>query len=98
MSEAFIKLMAEHRRISILKALRDGGQSNDSILQTVCNDYGISSDRDQIRTTLSWLRDQGLANIRELDNGIMVATPTQSGIDAANGHKVVPGVKRPVAG
>ena len=101
MSEAFKQLMAEHRRLAILRALADpksGGSSNDSILQSAVVEVGVPSSRDQIRSAVNWLDEQGLLSVRKLDSGTMVAAITQSGIDVANGLSTVDGVQRPSPG
>jgi ABC-type branched-subunit amino acid transport system ATPase component len=101
MSEAFKQLMAEHRRLTILRALaspKSGGESNDSILQSVAVDAGIASSRDQIRSALTWLEEQDLVTLRPLESGTLVASISQRGIDVARGLVTVPGVRRPSPG
>lgn len=101
MSDAFNQLMAEHRRLSILRALaspKSGGESNDSILQSITNDFGVRSSRDQIKTALTWLEEQDLVVLRKLESGTFVATIRQRGIDVASGLLTVPGVQRPAPG
>jgi hypothetical protein len=101
MSEAFKILMAEHRRLAILRALaspKSGGESNDSILQTIVVDAGVASSRDQIRTAITWLDEQGLVSVRKLESGTLVAAITQSGVDVASGLSTVDGVQRPSPG
>jgi len=99
MGAAYEQLMAEHRRLSILRALEDariGPECNDSILHDiVVREYCIKSSRDQIRTALAWLRDQGLIRLKILEGGTYIAAATQSGNDVALGLSIVPGVKRP---
>lgn len=99
MGEAYERLMAEHRRLSILRALEDpqiGPECNDSILHDiVVREYCIKSSRDQVRTALSWLRDQGLVKLKILEGGTYIAVATQAGNDVALGNSFVPGVKRP---
>ena len=98
MSEAYEKLMSEHRRLSILRALEDaeiGPECNDSILHDiVCREYSIKSSRDQIRSELNWLKQQGLIRLKILDNGTFITIATQAGNDVVGGV-CVPGVKRP---
>ena len=101
MSEAFKTLMAEHRRLAILRALaspKSGGESNDSILQSIAIDAGIASSRDQIKSALTWLDEQGLVVVRSLESGTLVAAITQRGVDVAGGLLTVPGVQRPSPG
>jgi len=101
MSEAYNTLMSEHRRLSILRALASpdsGGKANDSILHTIVVDHGIGSSRDQIKTALSWLREQELVTLSTLASGTVVATITQRGGDVAAGNTTVPGVQCPSPG
>lgn len=101
MSEAYLQLMAEHRRLSILRALsspESGGKANDSILHSIVCSVGIPSSRDQIKTALTWLKDQGLITLNSLESGTFVAAITQSGLDVAAGNATVPGVQRPAPG
>lgn len=101
MSEAFKTLMAEHRRLAILRALaspKSGGESNDSILQSIVIDAGIASSRDQIRSAVTWLEEQDLVTVRTLESGTLVAAICQRGVDVAAGLLTVPGVQRPSPG
>jgi predicted transcriptional regulator len=99
MGEAYDRLMTEHRRLSILRALEDpqiGPECNDSILHDiVVREYCIKSSRDQIRTALTWLKDQGLIRLKILEGGVYIGGATQNGNDVARGNTVVPGVKFP---
>lgn len=101
MSEAFKRLMAEHRRLAILRFLADprsGGECNDSILQSIVVGAGVASSRDQIRTALTWLEEQDLVTLRMLESGTMVTSICQRGMDVAAGLLTVPGVQRPSPG
>ncbi|MFC4214003.1 hypothetical protein ACFP4H_12760 [Pseudophaeobacter arcticus] len=95
----YIDRISQHRRLTILKFLADSPEytSNASILEHVCNDFGISSSRDQIMGELDWLQEQGLATFE--DNGsFRVATITSRGVDIATGKARNAGVKRPRPG
>jgi hypothetical protein len=85
-----------HLRITILKLLlaAPGYRSNESLLHGFLPGRGFSLSRDQVRTELSWLHDQGLACVDEPD-GLMAAELTLAGIDVANGHISHPDVQRP---
>ncbi|MDA8428925.1 MAG: ArsR family transcriptional regulator [Geobacteraceae bacterium] len=102
MSDAYNQLMAEHRRLAILRFLahpKTNGTSNDSILQTVVvREAGIASSRDQIKTALTWLEEQDLVSLSILESGTFVATIRQRGFDVAAGLLTVPGVQRPAPG
>jgi len=94
---AFQDLMTEDARLVILRALEEdaGGYSaNESIIHAILVEFAHKLSRDQVRTQLSWLKDQGLVTLKDVA-GCLVATLTSSGIDVATGLSVVPGVRRP---
>lgn len=87
----------EHLRLSILRVLAEtpGYSANESLLTDVLrDDLGFGATRDQVRTELDWLAEQGLAIIATTA-GIKIATATGRGADVAAGHANVTGVKRP---
>ena len=83
-------------RLVILKALEQdlGYSHNESILHAIVEKFGHKCSRDQVKTQLAWLREQGLVDLEEVA-GIYVATITQRGADVATGRANAPGVKRP---
>lgn len=87
-----------HLRIALLRLLaRKEVQSytlNESILHQLVGDYGLAVTRDQIRTELQWLRDQGFVALKDLD-GFFVAGLTDSGLDIAEGRGTHAGIQRP---
>lgn len=91
--------LSQHRRITILRILEraQGYLANESILQSSLNQLGVTSTRDQVRTELAWLCDQGLLTTEDLQ-GLTVATLSELGFDVARGYTVVPGVQRPSPG
>lgn len=87
----------EHLRLSILRVLAEapGYSANDSLMTDVLrDDLGFACTRDQVRTELDWLAEQGLAVVT-ITAGIRIATATARGTDVAAGHASVSGVKRP---
>lgn len=97
MSDAYLQVMSEHRRLTILRHLAGPGGNagiNDSILQTICNDFGVSSSRDQVKSALNWLEEQGLCSLKRLDK-IVIAYPKQRGNDVAKGIILHDGVQPP---
>ncbi len=86
-----------HLRIAILKCLaRKEVQSytlNDSILHQLVDGYGLTVTRDQVRTEICWLRDQGMVTVRDLE-GFLVAGLTDSGLDIAEGRGSHPAIQR----
>lgn len=88
--------LSQHRRITILRILErsPGYKANESILCDSLNALGVTSTRDQVRTELAWLADQGLLTTEDLQ-GLSIATVTERGFDVARGLSTVPGVPRP---
>ena len=97
----FRDTLTEHRRLIILRSLENpkiGPTCNDAILQTICNEFGCRSSRDQVKSAAAWLEEQGLVSFRVQESGTYVVTITQRGAEAATGILTVPGVKRPSPG
>ena len=59
---AITQIMNEHERLSILHCLAamDDYAANNSIIQSVCAQYGNTMTMDKIGTHLFWLKEQGL--------------------------------------
>lgn len=89
-------ILQKHLRLTLLRSLKDdpGYTMNESMLTDISEHYGFNPSRDNVRTELSWLKEQGLVTIDD-GSGIMVATLTQRGEDVARGRATVPGVQRP---
>ncbi|GAB4197814.1 MAG: hypothetical protein OHK0024_36740 [Thalassobaculales bacterium] len=91
----------EHLRLTLLRLLADmpGRQANDSLLCAAARRFGVLASRDQVRTALAWLAEQGLLSLSaaSLPDGpaITVATLSQRGLDVAHGVAGLPGVARP---
>ncbi|GAA4650828.1 hypothetical protein GCM10023116_31110 [Kistimonas scapharcae] len=88
----------ECQRLVILRCLSEmtGYKANESILQNLLDCYGYSLSRDQVKTHMAWLAEQGLITVDTVAD-IQVATLTARGEDCAAGRAQVPGVKRPRA-
>ena len=99
MTQTYSQLITEDRRLVIVKALNEdpGYSHNESVLQSVLNMFGHRISRDQVRTLLGWLAEQGLITTDDVGD-CMVAKLTSRGSDVATGMVVVPGVKRPSPG
>lgn len=91
----YLEHNSRHRRLSILRVLSESPEfrANDSLLSMVVNDLGIVSTRDQLRTDITWLRDQGFVAVKETA-GIMVVTLTEAGGDIAEGRRTDPGIAK----
>lgn len=97
---SFAALLAEDRRLIILRALAEDHDYslNDFVLKRALASLGHEVSRDMLRGDLTWLKDQRLITLRELDDGaIWVARATEDGIDIARGRPH-PGVARPAPG
>jgi repressor of nif and glnA expression len=93
---ALEKIMNEHQRLSILHALAamDDYSANQSIVQTVCAQYGNKMTSDKVATHLAWLKEQGLIGTEQMGT-YTIATLTNRGLDVEQGMASQPGVKRP---
>lgn len=93
---AITNIMNEHQRLSILHCLAamDDYRANNSIIQTVCSQYGNAMTHDKIGTHLHWLSEQGLIKI-EAHESYSVAKLTSRGLDVEKGLAIAPGIKRP---
>jgi hypothetical protein len=97
MMSGYDRILAEDRRLTILRTLKqDHDYSvNDFVLKRALEALGHGVSRDMLRGDLTWLKDQRLVTLRELDDGaIWVATATEDGVDVAGGRPH-PGVARP---
>jgi Fe2+ or Zn2+ uptake regulation protein len=89
----------EHARLALLRALADLPKraGNESILADLLDSIGLPLSRDQVRTALTWLSEQGLVALKT-PGGYHVAELTPRGAEVAEGRAPHPGVKRPLPG
>ena len=92
---AYTETLSRHRRLAILRHLEALPEytSNASILQDVLAGVGLPSTRDQVRTEIAWLAEQGL--IRAEGEGFVVVTATSRGAEIARGLAQHPDIHRP---
>ncbi len=95
----YVETLSRHRRLTILRFLADSPEytSNVSILEEVCNEFGVTSNRDQVITDLEWLREQGFVSY-DGKGDFIVVTATQRGVEIAEGKARHEGVQRPRPG
>lgn len=95
---AIDKVMSEHQRLSILLALAamNAYQTNDSMLQSTCKQFGHIMSNDKVLNHLAWLEEQGLVILESIAS-YQLATLTSRGQDVAEGVATCPGVKKPRA-
>lgn len=87
----------EHRRLVILRCLAEigSGKANSSVLYDGVNCFGVPSTRDDIRTDVAWLAEQGLVRTETLVGALLLVTITERGQDVAEGRATTPGVRKP---
>lgn len=88
--------LAQHMRLALLRLLADapGYAVNDSLAGSALRQCGFHASRDQVRSELAWLAEQGLCRLEDV-GGLTVATLSERGRDVAEGRATVPGVQRP---
>lgn len=86
------------QRLSLLQALAEDPDysHNEHVLAALLQSLGHGVSRDQLRTELSWLAEQGLIKLDQAE--LYVARLTARGEDVAQGRSRVPGVARPRPG
>lgn len=92
---AFIR---EDQRLVMLRLLVElpGYTSNSSMLVQLLEQFGHVMTRDQVKTELAWLAEQGLVTAEDAGS-VVLAKLTERGADVAAGRARQPGVKRPGA-
>ncbi|AMK10865.1 hypothetical protein [Pseudodesulfovibrio indicus] len=93
------EVVAEHLRITILRLLAEQPDYtlNDSMIRDLVPQFGFRPSRDNVRTQLAWLAEQGLVST-QCNGGCYIAHLTERGEEVAKGYATVPGVKRPSPG
>lgn len=71
-------------------------RANSSVLTMALDSYGHTLSRDQVKTELHWLAEQGALTLQDV-GPVIVATLSERGQDIAAGRNRVPGIKRPGA-
>lgn len=93
---SYLEHLMQHARLAILRflAAAPSYSGNESLLTDAVNSVGVVVTRDQVKTAIGWLAEQGLVTVEEL-HGLTIAKATQRGIEVAEGRAIVAGVKRP---
>ncbi|HCB41845.1 MAG TPA: hypothetical protein DHW73_04180 [Pseudomonas sp.] len=94
----FADFLREHQRLVILRVLSEmpAYRSNSSVLAQALTSYGLEASRDQVKTEIHWLGEQGLLTVEDLDS-VLIVQLTERGSDVAAGRAKVPGIKPPGA-
>ena len=90
--------LRRHRRLSMLRTLEQAPQyrSNESMITQVLNSMAIATTRDQVRTELLWLEEQGFVTTEDV-HGLLIAEATQAGQEIALGRRTHPDIEKPSA-
>ncbi len=91
--------LKEEMRLVMLRLLNElpSYRGNSSTLHSGLTHWGLSFSRDQVKTELYWLKDQGCVEI-ELDNpDVIVVKLKERGQDVVENRTKVHGIKRPSA-
>ena len=94
----FANYIREDQRLVILRVLASmpSYTANSSVLHGALGQVGHNPSRDQVKTEIHWLAEQGLVTVEEVFD-LLVARITERGADVAAARTVVPGVKKPGA-
>lgn len=101
MTKSFAEIMEEDRRLVVLRALQEASDYslNESLIRKVIETVRLGViGKDQVRSLLTWLQDNGLVRLEKVGVGetpeLWVATVTATGAEVARG-RIWPGVARP---
>ncbi len=96
----YADFLREDQRLALLRLLAEmpSYRSNSSVLVSVMRTWGHDMSRDQVKTELTWLGEQGLLKVEDNLETVLVVALTERGADVAAGRVTQPGVKRPGPG
>lgn len=96
--ESFAEFLRRDIRLVMLRVLSElpAYRANSSVLTMALEHFGHAATRDQVKTELRWLQEQGLVTVEDI-GAVLVGTLTERGGDVARGRAQVPGVARPGA-
>ena len=93
------QFLVEDQRLALLRILSElpGYTANTSVLHTLLTNLAHVVSRDEIRSHVSWLDEQGLVEVEPIDgvDGLLIVRLVERGGDVAQGRATVPGVKKP---
>lgn len=89
----------EDIRFHLLKALRGAPNytANQEVLLAALRAAGHALNRDQIKIELAWL-SQASCLLLDTPMGVHIAQLTLEGLEALEGSRTIPGVRRPLPG
>ena len=91
--------LKEEMRLVMLRLLNElpSYRGNSSTLHSGLNHYGLSFSRDQVKTELYWLKEQGCLDIEMDSPAVVVVKLTERGQDVVENRTRIHGIKRPSA-
>ncbi|WP_180125637.1 ArsR family transcriptional regulator [Rhodoferax sp. BLA1] len=94
----FSQHLRQDQRLVLLRILSEmpSYRANSSVLVGLMEKLGHTMTRDQVKTELRWLAEQGLLAVEEAGS-VLVATLDERGQDVAEGRARVDGIARPRA-
>ncbi len=94
----FAAKLVEEMRLVSLRLLNElpSYRANSSTLHSGLSTLGLSFSRDQVKTELYWLKEQGCIEI-ELNEPVMVVRLTERGQDVVENRTRIHGIQRPSA-
>ena len=94
----YAEFLRQDQRLVILRILAEmpSYTANSSVLYEALGHYGHNPTRDQVKTEIRWLEEQGLVSVDDA-GGVLVARITERGADVVAARTIVPGVKKPGA-
>ena len=96
---SFENHLKEEMRLVLLRLLNEmpSYRGNSSTLHSGLDRWGLSFSRDQVKTELYWLKDQGCLTIEMDDPAVIVVKLAERGQDVIENRTRIPGIKRPSA-
>lgn len=96
---SFENHLKEEMRLVILRLLNElpSYRGNSSTLHGGLNHWGLSFSRDQVKTELYWLKEQGCILIEMDSPAVLVVKLTERGQDVIENRARIHGIKRPSA-
>lgn len=97
----FFDFTMEHVRLAVLRMLAFEAVahvSNESLVTERMQALGLPVTRDQLRTQLGWLEEQGLIRAERTTDGFIVVSLRERGGEVAAGRARVDGIAKPSPG
>jgi hypothetical protein len=90
----------EDARFLILKLLykKQSFTTNQEIILKELREHGHALNRDQLHVELAWLDKIADALVDQVSGGVHIATLTADGLEAVDGSREIPGIRRPRPG